>query len=105
MMLKNTEIQEIVSKITEKFNPQQIIIFGSYAYGQPAQDSDLDLLVIDDEHPNKQMLAIQISSMLFPRDYGLDLVVTSPEEINVKTGRGLSFWKEIVAKGRKLYER
>ncbi len=104
-MLQDIEIKSIVSQIAYQFNPKQVILFGSYAYGKPTQESDLDLLVIDDHHPNKQHLATEISRMLFPREYGLDIVVTSPEDIQEKSSRGLTFWKEILAKGKNLYER
>ena len=103
-MLQEIKIKSIVSRIAHQFNPQQVILFGSYAYGEPNQDSDLDLLVIDDQHHNKQIIATEISRMLFPREYGLDVVVTSPEDFQEKSRRGLSFWKEILTRGTKLYE-
>ncbi len=39
-------INEIVNKIAEKFSPLKVILFGSYAYGNPTKDSDIDLLTI-----------------------------------------------------------
>lgn len=39
-------LKEAVRRIIEKFNPEKIILFGSYAYGQPTADSDMDLMVI-----------------------------------------------------------
>ncbi len=41
-------IQEMVKRLVRDYTPQQIILFGSYAYGQPTQDSDIDLLIIKD---------------------------------------------------------
>ena len=41
------QIQAIVSKIVETAKPQKVILFGSYAYGTPNKDSDLDILVIN----------------------------------------------------------
>ncbi len=46
MKIKFKEIKSYAKKIRQQFNPQKIILFGSYAYGQPSKDSDVDLLVI-----------------------------------------------------------
>jgi predicted nucleotidyltransferase len=40
------DIQKIVQQIVERFHPQKVILFGSYAYGEPTEDSDLDLLIV-----------------------------------------------------------
>ena len=45
-MIEQSKILNLVQKIIEDFQPQKIILFGSYAYGQPRDDSDIDLLVI-----------------------------------------------------------
>jgi predicted nucleotidyltransferase len=42
------QIEEIVKRIVDHYKPRKIILFGSYAYGAPAKDSDLDLLVVKD---------------------------------------------------------
>jgi predicted nucleotidyltransferase len=39
-------IHAVVKRIAEKFQPEKIILFGSYAYGQPKPESDVDLLVV-----------------------------------------------------------
>ena len=44
--VKSEGIQEIVRQIVERFRPQKIILFGSYASGAPTGDSDVDLLVV-----------------------------------------------------------
>ena len=43
---KRTEIETIVKQVVDAYRPEKIILFGSYAYGQPNADSDLDLLII-----------------------------------------------------------
>lgn len=45
-MISYSQIQAFSQQIVEQFQPEQIILFGSYAYGQPSQGSDVDLLVI-----------------------------------------------------------
>jgi predicted nucleotidyltransferase len=48
-MLETNKIDDIVNRIAVKFNPDKIILFGSYAAGNPNSDSDVDLLVIKDQ--------------------------------------------------------
>ncbi len=43
---KRAQLQEVVRKIVEAFDPERIILFGSFAYGNPTPDSDVDLLII-----------------------------------------------------------
>jgi uncharacterized protein len=40
------QLDEMVERLVRSFQPEQIILFGSYAYGEPNEDSDIDLLVI-----------------------------------------------------------
>lgn len=48
MMISEEQMDSLVNTISEKFNPQKIFLFGSYAYGNPGSDSDLDLCIITD---------------------------------------------------------
>ncbi len=41
-------IEEILDQIITHYTPQKVILFGSYAYGQPDEESDIDLLIIKD---------------------------------------------------------
>lgn len=45
------DIQQVVGQIAERFRPQRVILFGSYAHGTPTADSDLDLLVVMSDPP------------------------------------------------------
>ena len=47
-MIELTDIQKVVQQIVEHFNPQKVFLFGSYANGNPTEDSDVDLLVVMD---------------------------------------------------------
>lgn len=102
-MIDFNQIQSLSQKIVEKIKPDRIILFGSYAYGQPTEDSDVDLLVIlpFDEMPVQKAIAIrqQIESS-FP----LDLLVRTPEQIQQRLEMGDFFIQDIIKKGRVLYE-
>jgi predicted nucleotidyltransferase len=45
-MITQEQIEEIVKRIIDNYDPEKIVLFGSYAYGHPTEDSDLDLLVV-----------------------------------------------------------
>jgi predicted nucleotidyltransferase len=95
-------IRRFARKIAERFHPDKIILFGSYAYGTPHAESDVDLLVI---MPARNVIdqAIRICCAI-ERDFSLDLIVRTPSQI----ARGLKmnnwFLREIVEKGKVVYE-
>ena len=96
-------IQAVVDHIAQTFGPEKIILFGSYAYGQPKPWSDVDLLVvIETETPKQMQMDINLS---FRDPFGLDIMVRTPEEINRRIPLGDFFLREIVTKGKVLYER
>ncbi len=98
-----TVIRALARRIAEKFHPQRIILFGSYAYGHPQPESDVDLLVIMDT-PHKEseqaLLIRQAIDVLF----GMDLIVYRPETLQQRLTWGDSFLREITTRGRVLYE-
>jgi predicted nucleotidyltransferase len=98
-------IQAVADRIAEKFNPDKIILFGSYAYGAPKPWSDVDLLVVMDtpEGDLAQMLAI--SRALSPHPFGLEIIVYPAPVIERRVGAGDFFLKEIITRGKVLYER
>ena len=92
-------INEITKKIVIEFKPEKIILFGSYAWGEPNQDSDIDLFIVKKTNdPNE--VAIKIDRAIFPRFFLLDLIVKTPEQIkNTKN----YFIENILNKGKILY--
>ena len=95
-------IRRFARRIAERFHPDKIILFGSYAYGKPHEESDVDLLVIM-RTKNAIDESIRIS-LAFEEPFSLDLIVRTPWQIE----RGLKddnwFLREIVEKGKVLYE-
>jgi uncharacterized protein len=95
-------IRRFARRIAERFKPDKIILFGSYAYGKPHEESDVDLLVIM-RTKNAIDQSIRIKTA-FKRLFSLDLIVRTPIQIK----RGLKddnwFLREIIAKGKVLYE-
>lgn len=90
-------------QVGQTFLPERIILFGSYAYGKPTADSDVDLLVI---MPARNQLdqAFKIRLAL-PAAFPLDLIVRTPTNIKGRLKDGDSFLTEILSRGKVLYER
>jgi predicted nucleotidyltransferase len=97
-------IQNIVQRIVAGVNPKQIILFGSYAYGNPSPDSDVDIMVVmnTSERPAERVLAV--SRLLRPRPFPMDILVRTPDEITAALERKDSFIQEIFNRGIVLYE-
>lgn len=98
-------LEEIKNRIVQAFNPVKIILFGSYAWGTPKEDSDLDLLVIleTDESPVKRI--VRVSRLFRDRKLPMDILVKTPQEIEERLRIGDPFFKEVLEKGRLIYER
>jgi len=96
------EIEKIVKQIREKYNPEKIILFGSFAYGKPRENSDVDLIVIKKtkERFTQRLIKIAgaISSFL-----GTDILVYTPEEWQQAIEEENYFIKEVAQKGKVLY--
>jgi len=96
-------IDDVVRQIAEKFRPDKIILFGSYAYGKPTQISDVDLLVVMDSSIKENQLSVAIRKAI-NYHFGLDLIVKTPKSLSSRIDMGDFFLKEILQKGKVLYE-
>lgn len=99
------ELPRVVERIVARLDPEMVVLFGSYAYGIPTVDSDVDLLVImDTEVPRKERSWL-VSRLLIPRPFPVDILVKTPEEIETALAGRDFFIQEIMARGKVLYER
>jgi predicted nucleotidyltransferase len=95
-------IRRYARAIADEFKPDRIILFGSYAYGTPHEDSDVDLLVVMPAR-NQHDQAVRIQYRL-TAPFPLDLIVRTPQQMSWRLKEGESFTTEIVSKGKVLYE-
>ena len=98
-------IREMVRRIVEKFDPVQIILFGSYARGTAGPDSDVDRLVvmpINNSHKEKNL---EVSLELHAMGLAKDVFVVTPEEVQKYRDIVGSIIKTAVHEGKVLYER
>lgn len=97
-------IDDVVRQIAEKFKPNKIILFGSYAYGKPTPLSDVDLLIVMDSPLKESDLSKTIRRSIVYH-FGLDLVVKTSKSLASRIEMGDFFLMEIMKKGKVLYER
>src|SRR5258708_30595070 len=86
-------IRRFARRLGERFQPDKIILFGSYAYGTPHAESDVDLLVVM-RTSNMTNRAIEISLAYNP-PFCIDLIVRTPEHIKLRLQDGKLFLREI----------
>lgn len=98
------KIQEVAQKIAREFQPEKIILFGSYAWGKPEPDSDVDFFVVK-EVKNTRKLSGQIRIALWDAEFPMDIIVYTPQRLEKNLKLGDFFIKDIVNKGRVLYEK
>ena len=96
-------ISSFARQVARQFNPQKIILFGSYAYGKPTEDSDVDILVVMPFKGRNPEKATEIWMATKPR-FPIDIVVRKPAELNKRLKMGDFFLREIMEKGKVLYD-
>lgn len=97
-------LPDAVRKIASALKPEKIILFGSYAYGKPTPDSDVDLLVVMETQKTRKERIVDVSLLLHPRPFPVDILVKTPQEIAFALQQGDFFLREIMEKGKILYE-
>ncbi len=102
-MVAIKDIRASVERIVKEFRPERIVLFGSYAWGQPTPDSDVDLLVVLPFQGKSWKMASEIRKRIHP-PFPLDLVVRTANQLNQRLMIGDDFFKEITQKGKVLYE-
>jgi len=98
-------IRAIAKHIVKEFNPEQIILFGSHAYGKPTAWSDVDLLVVMETPKGEMETIIEIVDSLPDVLFSVDVLAHSRKVIKKRQSLGDQFMIDIVKKGRILYER
>jgi uncharacterized protein len=102
-MISLQAIQDFASQVVGKFRPEKIILFGSYAYGHPTVDSDVDVLLIMPYRGASAKLATRIR-LACPRSFAMDLIIRSPAEVRQRLAQGDSFLQEVMSRGVVLHE-
>jgi len=99
-------LPKAVKRLVAELKPEKIILFGSYAYGNPTPDSDVDLLIVMETRARPIDRYVTASNVLYPREFPVDIVVKTPREIQAEFKKKSNFFmREVLAKGKVIYER
>src|SRR5204863_140056 len=96
-------IRRFARVVAKRFEPDQIILFGSHAYGAPHSDSDVDILVIMPTR-NQHDQASRIRGAV-EAPFPMDLIVRKPKSLALRLAERESFHTEIMTNGKILYEK
>ena len=104
-MIETTKINDIVVRIAKSFNPEKIILFGSYANGIPNKESDLDLLVIQETDLPRHKRGLDIRLSLIGTKIPMDILVYTSAEFEIEKNERFSFLHSAMKNSKTLYER
>lgn len=99
------KIKRVSRAIAKKIKPQKIILFGSFAWGKVTKDSDFDLLIVKKTRRDKHKIQISLGRILFGKGIPVDTLIYTPEEIRKRLKLGDFFIRNIIEKGKILYEK
>lgn len=104
-MIEATKIKNIVFQIAKKFDPDKIILFGSYASDNPNNDSDIDLLIIKETDLPPQKRSFDIQKSLIGSMIPIDILVYTNKEFEQEKGKKYSFISSAIKTSKVMYER
>jgi predicted nucleotidyltransferase len=99
------KIRKAAQKIVDEVDPEKIILFGSFAYGEPTPDSDVDLFIVMKTSLRPVDRIRRVSAVLDPRPFPVDIIVRTPAELAEQLHTNDCFVREIIDKGQVIYER
>jgi len=99
------EIEGIVKQIAEGYQPLKVILFGSHAWGQPTEDSDIDLLIVKETSDRFIDRWVKVRELIADpkRRIPVEPIVMTPGELGRRIARGDQFFQDIIARGKLLY--
>jgi predicted nucleotidyltransferase len=103
---RRAQIRRLCEVIAREFRPEKIVLFGSYAYGNPHPDSDVDWLVVMpfEGSPFRQAAVILGHIVQTVGVMPLDLLVRTAEQVEQRLHMGDSFMRGILERGKVIYE-
>lgn len=104
-MITNQTIEEVKKRLISAFDPIEIYIFGSYAWGHPDEESDLDLLIVVDAYDDKYKAMVEGYRVLTGLSISKDILVLNRQEFETESQDITKFCYKIKKKGRKIYAR
>lgn len=104
-MIEARQIKDIVDKIATRYNPERIILFGSYAKGNFDDNSDLDFILVKDTSTPRQKRGIEVSSLFYGLLVPMDFKIYTSSEFEEELKDQYSFLTSALKNSKVLYER
>ena len=106
MLQAKRDLNRLLAKLIDGYTPQTVILFGSHAYGEPDQDSDLDLLIVEETERTPFQRRVEVGCIVQDRFRKTPIQprVITPQELEEQLQRGEPFLSEIVQRGEVLYD-
>jgi len=104
-LISTKKIKELIKKIVSFYEPEKIILFGSYATGTAGENSDIDLLIVKGTDLPRPQRAMEVRRILFGSMVPMDIIVYTPDEIEKTKDIKNSLISEVIRSGKVMYER
>lgn len=102
-MKQEEKIKNLVDKIVEEYQPEKVILFGSYAWGEPTEDSDADLFIVKNSGKNSLEMMQEVNRIIMKRNIPMDILVYTAEQLKKREILGDPFVGRILKLGKILY--
>lgn len=99
------ELNNLIKEIDGVFDIKSIYLFGSYAYGNPNDDSDLDICIITDDRSKRKVEIMKLvrKSISKVQSMPVDLLIYYSDEFNERAKFNFTLENQIIHEGVKLY--
>jgi len=104
-MIDSRQIEDIVTRIALNYNPERIILFGSYAKGNFTDDSDLDFILIKNTPVPRNKRGIEVRRLFYRLPVAMDFKIYTSSEFNAELNNQYSFLNSVIKDSKVLYER
>lgn len=105
VMITNIQINNITNQIVKKYNPERVILFGSYAKGTFNDNSDLDFIIIKDTNLPKHKRGIELRRFFYGLTIPLDFKIYTTSEYEQEKNNKYSFLYSALVESKTLYDR
>ena len=102
-MISQEKINEVINRIVKNINPEKIILFGSYASGNPGEESDLDILIVKEMRMPRYKRSREVKKHLRGMKIPIDVIVYTKKEIKEWEGTKTAFINQAIKQGKVLY--
>lgn len=102
--LPNETITRLTSLLVEAAQPKRIVLFGSYARGDASEESDVDIMVVEQNPPDRLTEMVRLNRLLRSLDIAVDLLVVSEEKFIYWRDTPGNVYFEAASEGKVLYE-